>query len=238
MAGIVETLRESGASIPTIPTISGAGMQKILLYGGIALLFVFAGGLVVYFYYQKYKWNKIFVLWKKVGNQWQITNTDKGRFERVGNAGDYWAKWRSLKRTCSKPRKQWRKNEYWFAEGDDGEIREIDSFDFDKGLRQIQAHFVDEDMRLQRLGIQKNLASRFEKVGFWTKYGATIMMVIFVVITTICLVVLFKELKGLSAQLGESSKATEHMASSIDNMAQRIGIISGGGELVPATPGT
>lgn len=233
MAGLVDTLRESGASIPSLPSFSGAGAQKILIYGGVGFLLAILGAYVVYMIVQYLKWNKTFVLWKKVGGEWQITNTDKGLFQRVGNAGDYWAKWRELKRVCAKPRKQKRKNEYWFAEGEDGEIREVDSFDFDSGLRQIKAHFVDEDMRLQRLGIQKNLATRFEKIGFWQKYGTTIMLVIFVVIVTIALVVMFKEIKANWQVATETAKAIEHMASSVETMANRIGAISGGGQLVP-----
>lgn len=237
MAGILDTLRDSGASIPQIPSFSGAGMQKLLIYGGVGILLAFVGAFGFYLLYEHYKWNKKFVLCKKVGSEWQIVETDLGRFERVGTAGDYWAKWKKLKRTASKPKKQKRKNEYWFAEGEDGEIREIDSFDFDKGLRQIQAHFVDEDMRLQRLGIQKNLATRFEKQSFWAKYGTTIMMIIFVIIVVVALVILFKSMKDNWVVATDTAKAIEHMASSVDNMAQRIGVISGGGELVPAGSG-
>lgn len=237
MAGIIDTLRDSGASIPSSPSFSGAGMQKLVIYVGVGLLLAIAGAIAVYFIVQYFKWNKTFVLFKKVGNDWQIATTDKGMFQRVGTAGDYWTKWKNLKRTSSKPRKQKRKNEYWFAEGEDGEIREIDSFDFDSGLRKINAHFVDEDMRLQRLGIQKNLASRFEKQGFWAKYGTTIMFVIFVVIVTIALVVMFKEMKGNWEVATQTAKAIEHMASSVETMANRLGTISGGDELIPAGSG-
>jgi hypothetical protein len=235
--GIADTLRESGASIPSLPSITGAGMQKLVIYVGLGLLLAIAGAIGVYLIVQKLKWNKTFVLFKKVGSDWQIASTDKGMFQRVGTAGDYWAKWRNLKRTSSKPRKQKRKNEYWFAEGEDGEIREIDSFDFDSGLRKINAHFVDEDMRLQRLGIQKNLATRFEKVGFWQKYGTTIMLVIFIVIVVVALVVLFKEMKGNWESATQTAKAIEHMASSVETMANRLGGVSGGGELIPAGSG-
>lgn len=234
MAGIVDTLRESGASIPSLPSFTGAGMQTLLIYVGVGLLIAIAGAIGIYFLFDYFKWNKKFILFKKVGNEWQIAQEDKGRFERVGNAGDYWAKWKTLKRTSSKPKRQKTKNTYWFAEGEDGEIREIDSLDFDKGLRQIQAHFVDEDMRLQRLGIQKNLASRFEKQSFWAKYGTTIMLVIFVVIVVVALVILFKEMKANWEVATNTAKAIEHMASSVDNMAQRIAGITGGGQLVPA----
>lgn len=237
MAGLVDTLRESGASIPSLPSFSGAGMQQLLIYVGVGILVAIAGAMGLYFLFNYLKWNKTFVLFKKVGNEWQIASTDKGRFERVGNAGDYWAKWKALKRTSSKPKRQKTKNTYWFAEGEDGEIREIDSLDFDKGLRQIQAHFVDEDMRLQRLGIQKNLASRFEKQSFWAKYGTTIMLIIFVIIVVVALVILFKSMKDNWVVATDTARAIEHMASSVDNMAQRIGGISGGGQLVPAGTG-
>lgn len=237
MGALTDTLRESGANIPKMPNLSGEAMQKLILYVGVGLLLAIAGAIAVYLIVQKLKWNKKFILWRKVGGEWTIAVEDTGMFQRVGTAGDYWAKWRKLKRTCSKPRKQKRKNEFWFAEGEDGEIREIDSFDFDSGLRKINAHFVDEDMRLQRLGIQKNLASRFEKQSFWQKYGTTIMLVIFVVIVTISMVIMFKEMKGNWEVATQTAQAIEHMASSVETMANRLGVVSGGGELIPAGSG-
>jgi len=42
-----------------------------------------------------------------------------------------------------------------------------------------------------RLGIEKNLQFRFQKEGFWDKYGQTIINAIFYVLVTLMLIVLF-----------------------------------------------
>lgn len=237
MAGVLDTLRDQGASIPTLPNFSGADFTTLLIYIGIGIILAIVGVIGVYFILNYLKWNKKFWLFKKVGNEWTIAQVDKGLFQRVGTAGDFWAKWKNLKRTSVKPKKQKRKNEYWFVEGEDGEIREIDSLDFDEGLKKLKCQFVDEDMRLQRLGIQKNLATRLEKQTFWAKYGTTIMLVIFVLVVTVSLVIMFKSMSDNWKVATDTARAIEHMASSVETMAQRLGTVTGGGDLVPAGSG-
>jgi hypothetical protein len=63
------------------------------------------------------------------------------------------------------------------------------------------------------------------------------MLVIFVVIVTISMVIMFKEMKGNWEVATQTAQAIEHMASSVETMANRLGIISGGGELIPAGSG-
>ena len=87
MAGIIDTLRDSGASIPSLPSFSGAGMQKLVIYVGVGLILAIAGAIAVYFIVQYFKWNKTFVLFKKVGNDWQIALTDKGMFQSWNSRG-------------------------------------------------------------------------------------------------------------------------------------------------------
>ena len=92
-----------------------------------------------------------------------------GQFARIGKAGDYWCKLKKFKKTLPRPRRQVEKNTYWFYEREDGEWVNFTLNDFDDGMKKAGAYFVDEDMRLQRLGIQKNLQERlwiFAKKNF------------------------------------------------------------------------
>ena len=87
--------------------------------------------------------------------------------------------------------------------------------DIDYQMRKAGAYYVDTDMGMQRLGIEKNLRDRFQKVGFWQKYGTTIVGALFVIMVTVSLVVLF-------AKLIDVSKALESTASAIRDMSETV----------------
>jgi CHASE3 domain sensor protein len=113
-------------------------------------------------------------------------------------------------------------NTFWFYEREDGEWINFELDDIDAQMRKAGAYFVDEDMRLQRLGIAKNLAERLIKETFWQKYGTTIMLVIFCLVVTICLVVLFQKMQGNWQSAKETAVAIEHMASATEQMAKNM----------------
>lgn len=202
---------------------SGSGVGTAVL---IALGIVFVGGLLaggVAWLINWLSYNKKVKLFRKVGNEIVPIITDRAKFERVGTAGDYWCKTKQLKKTLPRPRKQMAKNEFWFYEREDGEWINFSLGDFDGDMKKAGAYFVDEDMRLQRLGIQKNLRDRFQKVTFWQKYGGMIMSAIFVLIITICLVILFKEMKENWAVGKEMASAVRDMAVQVANLQRQTG---------------
>jgi hypothetical protein len=213
----------------TLPSFSWSGVSTWALYiiGGILLVTAVIFG--VWWIIQYYKWNKKVMLFRKVANRTIPVSTDKAMFERVGQSGDYWLKTKSLKKTLPRPKIEMGVNTYWFYEREDGEWINFELSDIDAQMKQAGAYYVDEDMRLQRLGIQKNLQSRFIKESFWQKYGTTIMLVIFCLLVTVCLVVLFQKMTDNWKQAEITATAIEHMATSVDNMARNIG-----GGVVPA----
>lgn len=217
-AQVTGVLGEAGIKIPSF-----AGWQNWVLYILIGIVVVVAVIFGIYWLINYLKWNKKVVLFRKVSNRIIPVATDKAMFERVGQSGDYWLKTQKLKKTLPRPKIEMGVNTYWFFEREDGEWINFELADIDAQMKKAGAYYVDEDMRLQRLGIQKNLKDRLIKETFWQKYGTTIMLIIFVLIVTICLVVLFQKMQGNWASATETAKAIEHMAQSVDNMAQRIG---------------
>jgi len=227
VGGIGNLLGEAGISIPKIDMAS-IGNIFVYIIGGVLI----CGAIVffVYWYIQQKRWNKKIVLFKKVANRVIPTVHDKGMFERIGQSGDYWLKIQKMKKTLPRPKIEMGKDTYWFFEREDGEWINFEMADIDKQMKQAGAYYVDEDMRLQRLGIQKNLAQRLLKETFWQKYGTTIMLIIFVLIVTIALVVLFQKMTDNWKVATETAKAIEHMASSVEQMSKNIG----GSGVVPA----
>lgn len=206
-----------------IPSVSASGIGTFLIYliGGLLLAGLVAFG--VYWFIQSLKYNKRLVLFRKIGGKTIPCGEDKGMFARVGQAGDFWCKTKKFKKTLPRPRIETGPNTFWFFERSDGEWINFGLSDLDEQMKKAGAYYVDEDMRLQRLGIQKNLLERFKKVTFWDKYGGMIMNVIFLLIVTICLVILFKSMKDNWNVGREMAQAVRDMAIEVANVRTRTG---------------
>lgn len=210
-----------------VPKFSGS---QIVNYFGLFLIIVVFGmamAMGTYFLIQRLKFNKTIRLFQKVNNSIINTVTDKGMFARVGTAGDYWCVTKKTKKHLPRPSKQMRKNEYWFYEREDGEWINFTIADIDAQMKLANAHYSHEDMRLARLGIQKNLRDRFQKVSFWEKYGNQVMSIMFLVIVTICLVILFQKMEGGWNQAGAMAQSVKEMAEQVKNMQRSSAVPTG-----------
>jgi len=200
-----------------------------LLNGGLIFLGIITVGIAVTFItiilINKFRYNQKIKVFGKIGNVMTLMYFDKAVFERIGLAGDYWCRLKKLKKIVPMPRLQMAKNEWWFFRREDGELINFTLADLDDTMK-AKCNYIDEDMRLQRLGIQKNLENNFKQLTFFQKYGAMIGMVVFMVIITVCLVVIFREMKV--AWSGAST-----MAAAVRDMALEVKNIRGSGA-VPA----
>ena len=210
-----------------IPSMAGASNYVMYFVAGIAV----AGflGFIAFFIIQHMKYNQKIVLYKKINNKLICVLADQGMFQRVGKAGDFWLVTKKTKKKLPRPKIYMGKNLIWYFEREDGEWINFELGDMDEQMKKAGAYYVDEDMRLQRLGIQKNLDERLVKENFWDKYGTTIMWVMFVAITTVCLVVLFQKLSTLGPSIAQAAQAVEHMAVSVEALSSRVagGVVPG-----------
>lgn len=192
---------------------------KVLMFAGVGLLCGAVLLLGLYFVLLHLKFNKKIVLFKNVGNKIIPVFNFTACFERISLTGDYWCKVRKANKILPRPKIEMGRDTFWMYEREDGEWINFCLKDFDEIMKSAGVHYLDEDMRLQRIGIQKHLELRYKKSGFWDKYGTTIMWVTFVIIVTVCLVVLFDRLDGLV-------EAINKMASSVGSMATNVGDVS------------
>jgi len=195
----------------------------------VALVVAIAVIIGLFYFLDVIAYKITFKLYEKINGKVYQTGFDKAKFERVGIAGDYWARTKKFKKILPKPRITAGKNTYNFYIREDGEWINFGIEDIDAKMKIAKTYYVDEDIRLQRLGIQKNLETRFKKEKFWDKYGNVIMMIVFVVIITICLVVLFQKLVLVADGLKQASGAMTQLAQALQDTATRTG-----GGLVPA----
>lgn len=205
-----------------MPNVSASMMTNIVMWViGVVLGCAVIGGLIyAYFRYKKY--NKVIQVFGKINGAVVPIMKERAMFERVGIAGDYWCRTMKSKKILPRPSIAMGKNTYWYFVREDGEWINFSLKDIDADMKQAGTYFVDEDMRLQRLGIQKNIKDRFgEKPSFWDKYGAILGYVLFILIITISLIMLFKQLDKVAVSMNSASSNIGKLAEATMNMVAR-----------------
>ena len=160
------------------------------------IIILFGGGLagfIVYKFYMKQFKHKI-IVFGLMGNIPQKRWEDKAKEVRMGRAGDFLFYLKSKKRFISPPELQSGPNEWWYWEREDGELINVRPKDMDKEMKTMGLHFIHSDMRMQRLGIEKNLQFRTQKEGFWDKHGDKIINVVFYMFIFLTVVIVFTQL--------------------------------------------
>lgn len=222
MADTGAMLQEAGVSLPSMD-MSGVGTWIMIFI--LAVLGAVLVATLIYFLMMNMRFNKRAILFRKIGNRIIPVAEDKAMFERIGNAGDHWCRTRKLKKYLPRPKIEMGKNTYWFYEREDGEWINFELSDIDDLMRKAGVYFIDEDMRLSRIAISKNLDDRFKKQGFWDKYGNMIVTVVVVLLLTVCLIIVFNKMADLIKMFQSATGTMEHMASAVEMMAKRVGVV-------------
>jgi hypothetical protein len=221
MAGLSDSLAQSGINMPSL-SVNGNVLANFGLYAiGFVLGVAFLGFLVwMWIRYKKY--NQTLKVFRKINGFTMPVATERATFERIGLAGDYWCRTATSKKILPRPTIAMGKNVYWYYIREDGEWINFGIQDIDSKMKEAKAYYVDEDMRLQRLGIEKNLRQRYgEKKGFWKEYGGLILNIFFVLIIMVALILLFKEMGKLADKLGSVASAVQSLAEATTNMISR-----------------
>ena len=195
----------------------GAGsIGNVLIWVVVVfVVFSFILALFIWLYYRRTFSQKISV-YGLVGNKSSLIYEDKAKLQKFGMAGDVLFYHRKSKKYTAPPNIHMGPKLWWYWRRADGELINIGLGDIDEEMRKAGAYFVDTDVRMQRLGIEKNLRDRFQKESFWAKYGTTIVGAIFMVLVTVSLVVLFAKLVDVSEALTQTSIAIKDMATAVN----------------------
>lgn len=154
---------------------------------------IIASGLFIWFVYwltMKAVYKHKIKVFGMVGGKPQLKWKTLAKPLPVGKAGDklFYLK---IKRMIPPPTIQMGINEWWFWEREDGELINIGIEDIDEKQKRLGIQFVETDMRMQRLGIEKNLAFRLQKQTFWEKYGDKIINIGFYMVISILVIIMF-----------------------------------------------
>lgn len=204
--------------------ISGTGMMNmaVWLVGSIVVALMMVAGVVIFVMMMKY--NKKAKIFQRVGNKIIPTINSKACYEKVGRSGDRMFFIKALKKYVKEPSIQMGKNMYWFFEREDGELINFSLADFDDIMKKAGAFYVDFDMRMSRLGIEKNLKERHLKERFWDKYGTTIMNILAFLILVISLVVFFWQLNKLMISLDGLVNSLNGYIEAFNNIVSSEGV--------------
>lgn len=179
-------------------SINWSTISTTVLFILAILLFIGIIGAIFGFIIWQKKYVYKIVVYRKLGNTIVRTFITRGKPVRVSQAGDYLWFIRGVKKWLTPANLQSAKNEYWYFIRSDGEWINFMLDDIDELQKLAGAKFVDTDMRMNRLAIESYLKTVFKSDNFWKKHADTIMMLVFVVIVTVCLIVLFTRLTGVS----------------------------------------
>lgn len=186
----------------------------------IAVVLLAIIGLIAFLWWRMKVFSQRVYIFGKIGNKVSLKFIDKARYLPVGTAGDRLFVLAKLKKHLPPPTIQTGKNLWFYYEREDLEYINVGLEDLDEVHRKLGVKFVDTDMRMSRVGVQRILRDRLQKQSFWAKYGQTMMGIIFVVFVMIALVVLFSQLKDVSIALTETAGAVNSMASSVNQFYQ------------------
>lgn len=180
--------------------ISNLGIVgNVLLVLLIAFLILGIIGFFIWYSTVKRQYYIKIHLFKLIGNNPTRIAKLRGREVAFGRAGDkLWRiapsglgmafkiiKWIPIGKFQTAP------NEFWYWVRQDEEWINFCPIDIDEISHKMKIKFVQEDMRLQRLATEKLLEQRLLKKGLWEKYGVIIGYVIFFMIITIALIIIF-----------------------------------------------
>ncbi len=197
-----------------------------LLWFFLAFIVVAVIGVVIYFVLMKKTYRHKITVRGLVGNQPMIKWRDRAKEVAIGRAGDKLFYLRKKKRYIPPPVIQDGINEWLYWERSDSELINIGIEDVDEKQKKLGVRFIDTDMRMQRLGIEKNLQFRFQKQNFWEKYGTMVISAIFYVLLTILLIIIFSQW----------IKTTQMMGGITNRQADLWEEISRGKEVSPYVP--
>lgn len=212
----------------------GFTISKLLLIVVVVILIVVAvTGASIFFgvrWYIKKKYNQRLVIFEKINGVIVPIEEQKGFFENVDQTGDAWLA--TKKRYLPRPQIMMGKDlSWWYKRQKDGELINFCLEDMDEKMAIAKVTYVNEDMRLLRTGIYKNLRERYQRIKFWDKYGGIIMGAAFLIIMLIVVIIMMQQLVKAVQEIGkvaapfqEAVEKEKQILESIDNILQRLPI--------------
>jgi hypothetical protein len=228
----------SGYLFPSAGGSGGAGIGGMTIAWiilAIVLIMIFLGITVaiIIFVVNRYRYNMKIVVFKRVGKNIERVINDRAMAVRFGK-GDQIIYLKKAKRHMPLPTIQAARNEYWYFVREDGEWINIAIEDIDIRMRELKARFLDKEMRYSRTALQKGLADRYQKQGFWEKYGVMISYIILTLILIVGVYLWINKMIDLQTKQNFGMQATSDVMVKADSIMARLNQICNVGGVKPA----
>ena len=171
--------------------MSAGSIGQVMMIIVIVLVIFGLIGWLVYWKKQQQAFKYKIHVYKKVGNTPTRIGYYKAREVAMGRAGDYLWLVKGINKYLPVPILQSAPNEYWFWIREDGEWINFSLEDLDESSKKAGVKYLHQDMRMQRLATDRLLEQRLMKKSFWEQYGMIIAYVVFFLVLSIAMVVIF-----------------------------------------------
>lgn len=171
----------------------------------------------------KYKVN----VFEKINGRFEPSRKDRAMEMKLGRGGDYILYLKRHKKFLPLPSLQTGRKTYWFFIRQDGEWINFSPGDFDENSRQLNAEFLDKEMRYARTQIQRGLKERYDQPGWWQKYGMIFLSIVYIVIIGVMFWLFLREWVSLAGRTTDAMtigkevlERANQILASLDNICQ------------------
>ena len=196
ITGAISTMNPfANAKVGSMSTFASIGLVLAIVF----IIFVLICVIIWIYMVKRQYWINIHVF-RNIGNNPTRVAMYKAKEVSMGFAGDkLWRvapsgaigmafsiiKWIPAVKFQTAPREFW----YWIRK--DGEWINFRPSDIDEISKEMGVKFVQEDMRLSRISTERILEQRLLNKSFWEKYGMVIGYVIFFLVITVAIIIIF-----------------------------------------------
>lgn len=168
----------------------GAIGDALLLFFLIILIFGIIGG-VVYWKITSISYSKKIPLYKSI-NGINLRQEDYvAKIVPISKAGDCLWFVKGIKKYIAPATSTSAKNEYPHEEREDGEWINFSIESVNEAQKKAGVKFIQQDMRTQRVATGQILEQRLVNKGFWEKYKDMVINLLFYLVTSMLMVVIF-----------------------------------------------
>jgi len=178
----------------------GAIGNALLLFFIAVVIFALIGWLIWWRIQSKRYYLRI-PIFKLIGNVPTRIRTYKAKIFPIGKAGDCLWYAGGIKKFLPPATIQSAPNEFWHWEREDGEWINFSLSDLDTIQKKAGVKYIHQDMRSQRIATSNLLEQRLINKGFWDKYGDMVTHLVFYIIVTLMLIVIFWQWSNITTQV-------------------------------------
>lgn len=213
-----------------IPQVNWSSTMDVILWVVIIFILAAAIGVGTYFFVRWLKFNKKIEIYSKVNNKYERVALDKAMVVKFGEAGDKVLFCKKHKQYLPMPNIQTGRNLFWYAVREDGEWINIGLDDIDFAMRKANARFLDKEIRYARAALQRNLKDRYDKPGFWEKYGFLMMNLAALVVILVFMWLIAREnINAISASADAIEAANKVITATKDILVANDNILGAAG---------